>query len=107
MRGLPYFYSSPELTSEHPNHSPGHSIGFWRAWGIAVGVMIGSGIFLLPSVMAPYGAISLLGWTMSGIGVILMAAVFGRLARRTKNGVGGPYAYTRDAFGTLAGFLIG
>ncbi|MEM7664006.1 MAG: amino acid permease [Pseudomonadota bacterium] len=82
-------------------------IGFWRCWAISVGVMIGSGIFVLPAVLAPYGFISMLGWLMTSIGVIGLAFVLGRLARRTDNGVGGPYAYSRDAFGNLTGFLIG
>ncbi len=84
-----------------------YGIGFWRCWAISVGVMIGSGIFLLPATLAPYGSISLVGWIVTSFGVIGLAFVLGRLANRTKNGVGGPYAFARDAFGDLTGFLIG
>lgn len=81
------------------------SVGFWTAITIVMGNMIGSGIFLLPASLAPYGAISLAGWVFSAAGSILLAIVFARLARR-QPAAGGPYAYTRLAFGDLAGFLV-
>ena len=39
-----------------------HKIGFWGCWALSVGTMIGSGIFLMPSVLAPYGLLSFGGW---------------------------------------------
>jgi APA family basic amino acid/polyamine antiporter len=81
-------------------------MGFWQCWGMSVGVMIGSGIFLLPAVLAPYGWISLLGWLLTSAGTILLALVLARLAGTT-DCAGGPYAYVRASFGDLAGFLIG
>jgi len=80
-------------------------VGFWTAVTIVMGNMIGSGIFLLPASLAPYGAISLAGWIVSAGGSILLAVVFARLAR-ARPVTGGPYAYTRLAFGDLAGFLV-
>ena len=68
--------------------------------------MIGSGVFLLPASLAPYRGTSLVGWTVSTIGSVLLAVVFARLARLHPD-AGGPYAYTRRAFGDLAGFLVG
>jgi len=81
-------------------------MGFWRCWGLVVGIMIGNGIFMLPAVLAPYGRLSLFGWLLAGVGTIFIALMFGLLAKR-KPSLGGPYAYTRDAFGDLAGFLVG
>ena len=81
-------------------------MGFWQCWGMSVGVMIGSGIFLLPTVLAPYGWISLLGWLLTCSGTIVLALVLARLAGTTDH-AGGPYAYVRESFGDLAGFLIG
>ena len=81
-------------------------MGFWQCWGMSVGVMIGSGIFLLPAVLAPYGWISLLGWLLTSAGTIVLALVLARLAGTTDN-AGGPYAYVKESFGDLAGFLIG
>ena len=81
-------------------------MGFWQCWGMSVGVMIGSGIFLLPTVLAPYGWISLLGWLLTCSGTIILALVLARLAGTTDH-AGGPYAYVRESFGDLAGFLIG
>ena len=81
-------------------------MGFWQCWGMSVGVMIGSGIFLLPTVLAPYGWISLLGWLLTSAGTIVLALVLARLAGTTDR-AGGPYAYVRESFGDLAGFLIG
>jgi basic amino acid/polyamine antiporter, APA family len=81
------------------------SFGFWRTWALVVGVMIGNGILLLPALLAPYGSLSLLGWLFAGGGTILIALVFGSLAKRIPK-IGGPYAYTREALGDLPGFLI-
>ncbi|MFT5210309.1 MAG: APA family basic amino acid/polyamine antiporter [Flavobacterium sp.] len=81
-------------------------MGFWRCWGLVVGIMIGNGIFMLPAVLAPFGKMSLLGWVIAGIGTIFIALMFGLLAKRNPM-LGGPYAYTRAAFGDLTGFLIG
>ena len=68
--------------------------------------MIGSGIFLLPAVLAPFGWISLLGWLLTSAGTIVLALVLARLAGTTDR-AGGPYTYVRESFGDLAGFLIG
>jgi APA family basic amino acid/polyamine antiporter len=86
--------------------SPGREIGFWTAVALVVGNMIGSGVFMLPASLAPYGSMSLLGWAVSAGGSIALALVFAHLAR-AQPAAGGPYAYTRAAFGNLAGFLTG
>ncbi len=69
------------------------------------GNIIGSGIFLLPSALARYGGISLIGWLVSATGAMAIALVFAGLARQV-SGSGGPYTYTRKAFGDLTGYLV-
>ena len=80
-------------------------IGFWMAVALVMGNMIGSGVFLLPAALAPFGGVSLIGWVVSAAGAVLLALVFVRLARFNP-AAGGPYAFTRQAFGDLAGFLV-
>ncbi|NNE36530.1 MAG: amino acid permease, partial [Rhodothermales bacterium] len=80
-------------------------LGFWRCWAMSVGVMIGSGVFLLPAVLAPFGSISFLGWLLTSAGAIVIALVLGRLSGRTTQS-GGFYVYARNEFGDLAGFVI-
>ena len=75
------------------------------ATALVIGNMIGSGIFLLPATMAPYGGISALGWVFTAGGAILLALTFAWLAR-TRAAAGGIYAYTKLAFGDFAGFLV-
>lgn len=80
-------------------------MGFWKCWAMSVGVMIGSGVFLLPTVLAPFGSISFLGWLATSSAAIIIALILGRLASRTER-TGGFYVYTQESFGDLAGFLI-
>ncbi len=80
-------------------------LGMWMATALVVGSMIGSGVFLLPAALAPYGAASLVGWGISLCGALLLAATFARLAVHWPC-TGGPYAYVRRAFGDGAGFAI-
>ena len=75
------------------------------AVALVMGNMIGSGIFLLPSSLAPYGGLSIVGWVVSAAGALMLALVFARLARLDP-AAGGPYAYTRQAFGDLPAFLV-
>ncbi len=84
---------------------PVRALGFWSATALVVGNMIGSGIFLLPASLAPFGMASLLGWTLSGVGAILLALVFARLGHCNPRS-GGPYAYSRIAFGDFVGFAM-
>ena len=80
-------------------------LGLWSATALVVGNMIGSGVFLLPASMAPFGAAGFLGWGLSTVGALLLALVFADLGRRYPVS-GGPYAYARMAFGDFAGFLM-
>lgn len=80
-------------------------LGLVACTALVVGNMIGSGVFLLPASLAPYGPIALIGWIVTAIGAMALAIVFGRLARLLPR-TGGPYAYTRAGFGEFAGFLI-
>ncbi len=80
-------------------------LGFGSAVALVVGNTIGSGVFVLPASLAAYGGLSLAGWVMTTAGAICVAVVFARLARLAPM-TGGPYAYTRAAFGDLPGFLI-
>lgn len=86
--------------------TPPRVLGFWAAVSIVMGNMIGSGVFLLPASLAAYRGLSLAGWVLSASGAVMLALVFARLARSFP-AAGGPYAYTREAFGDLPGFLIG
>ncbi|MFD0740368.1 APC family permease [Lysobacter koreensis] len=85
--------------------SAGRPLGFWSATALVVGSMIGSGVFLLPAALAPYGAASLLGWSVTLCGAVLLALTFARLAMRWPQS-GGPYVYARNAFGELPGFVV-
>jgi len=80
-------------------------LGLWMSTSLVAGNMIGSGIFLLPATLAFFGGISLFGWLFSAVGAIFLALLFSRLSRIIA-GVGGPYVYTRKAFGDLCGFLV-
>ncbi|HEX7914590.1 amino acid permease [Rudaea sp.] len=86
------------------NSSP-RALGLWSATALVVGNMIGSGVYLLPASLAPYGQASLYGWALSAAGALLLAGVFAYLARRHPV-AGGPYAYVRIAFGDFAGFIM-
>lgn len=80
-------------------------MGFWKCWGLVIGIVIGNGVFMLPAVLAPYGKLSLVAWIIAGIGTIFIALVLGMLAKRHSM-QGGIYGYTRATQGDLAGFLI-
>ena len=81
------------------------SLGLWTCTALVIGNMVGSGIFLLPTSLAPYGSLSIIGWGMTAFGSLCLALVFARLSRLVPK-AGGPYAYTRAGFGDFAAFWI-
>lgn len=81
------------------------SLGLAACTAVVVGNMVGSGFYLSPSAVAPYGSLAILMWIVMGAAAICMGLSFARLARIAP-ATGGPYAYTRMAYGDFAGFLI-
>lgn len=79
-------------------------IGLATASAFVIGSIIGTGVFALPSALAPYGPSSLLAIGLVSIGALALAQVFGWLNKRV-SGSGGPYLYARDAFGDFGGFI--
>lgn len=76
---------------------------------IVMGGIIGSGIFMNPSVVARYvgnGVVVMSVWVAGGIIALLGAGIFAELAARRPND-GGLYAYMRDAFHPALGFIFG
>lgn len=81
-------------------------LGLWLLVFIALGSMIGSGIFNSPkdliSSANPQGA--MIAWLIGGFGALMLALVFVYLAARKPELKSGIYAYARDGFGDFMGF---
>jgi len=80
-------------------------LGFWMCVALVVGNSIGSGVFLLPSALGPYGLNSLVAWAFTAVGALVLAVVFSQLSRAHPQ-AGGPYAYTLLAFGPFPAFIV-
>ena len=72
---------------------------------LVVGNSIGSGVFLLPAALAPYGLNSVIAWAFTAGGALVLAIVFAQLSRAFPR-AGGPYAYVNLAFGPFTAFIV-
>ena len=73
---------------------------------LVVGSMVGGGIFSLPqniAASASAGA-TLIGWLITGVGMLTLAFVFQTLANRKPQLDGGVYVYAKAGFGDYMGF---
>jgi basic amino acid/polyamine antiporter, APA family len=93
----------PEACPSTPASRP-RLIGLWTCIALVIGNMVGTGIFMLPAQLAPFGANSLWGWLLTIAGALALTEVFALLARALP-GVNGPYHFPRMAFGPFAGFV--
>lgn len=87
------------------NRKPG-TLGLGLLVALVVGSIIGSGIFGLPQNMAAgagAGAI-LIGWVITGVGMLMLARVYQMLALRKPELDNGVYAYARALSGEYVGF---
>jgi len=90
--------SEPKLQSE---------LTFFDVTNLVVGAIIGADIYVASSFGAGYlGPSSLLVWVVAGIIAIVIALCFAQCAAILPK-VGGPYAYTKEAWGPFAGFIVG
>ena len=92
--------------SEQQSTGEERNLGFASLAALIVGSMIGGGAFNLPSDMARgagSGAI-ILGWVITGIGMIALAFVYQALANRKPELSGGVYSYAKAGFGDYIGF---
>jgi arginine:agmatine antiporter len=79
-------------------------IGPLLATLLVAGNMIGSGLYLLPASLAPFGTSSLLGWIAATAGALAIAGVFAVLGR-LRPGADGLLAYPREGLHPAAGFV--
>jgi APA family basic amino acid/polyamine antiporter len=83
------------------------TLGRWDLTAIGVNQVIGGAIFLTGSqVAAQIGAWSPLGFLLMGLASLTIALCFAEVGSRFE-GTGGPYLYTRAAFGRFAAFEVG
>ncbi len=80
-----------------------NKIGLIPATLMVAGNMMGSGIFMLPANLAGIGSIAIFGWLITVVGAICLALVFSKLTQ-IYPAAGGPYAYSKKAFGDYMGY---
>jgi APA family basic amino acid/polyamine antiporter len=85
--------------------APPRQIGFWTCLALVVGNTIGTGIFLTPAALAPFGWNAMYGWAVTIGGGLCLAFVFASLARLMPQ-ARGPYDFIAGAFGPLVGFFV-
>lgn len=84
---------------------PGRKLGLIAATALVMGNMIGSGVFLLPASLAPFGWNAVLGWIVTIAGTLVLAWVLAALTR-AKPLAGDPAGFVSEAFGAVPAFLV-
>src|SRR5215218_2734082 len=86
------------------------SLGFTDLFLITMGTVIGSGIYVVPSLVLQQTGenvtLTLAVWSIAGVLSLLGALTYAELGAM-KPEAGGLYAYLRDAFGPVTSFLYG
>ena len=83
------------------------ALGRWDLTALGVNQVIGGAIFLWPAQLAAQvGAWSPIGFILIGVLSLSVALCFAELSSRFDT-TGGPYVFTRAAFGDFVGFEIG
>lgn len=83
------------------------SISRWELVAVTINAVIGAGIFGLPSkAFALVGAYSIFSFLICALAATLIALCFAEVGSRFSS-TGGPYLYSREAFGRVAGFEVG
>lgn len=83
------------------------ALGRWDLTAIGINQVIGGAIFLMPSQLAArVGNWGPLAFLAVGFASLLVALCFAEVGSRFE-GTGGPYLYTRAAFGRFAAFEVG
>jgi APA family basic amino acid/polyamine antiporter len=77
-------------------------LGKWMSAAMVVGTMVGSGIYLLPTTLAPFGPNLVIAFLLTGFGTMCLAFAMARLAARIP---GGPFVYIDRAFGERTAFV--
>lgn len=95
----------------HSKSDAGHGgdarpFGFWTATAMVVGGMIGAGIFVLPSQLAPYGWTGVAAWVVGGAGAMMIALVLGAVAAARPDEPG-LIAIVGNVLGPVPGVLVG
>jgi basic amino acid/polyamine antiporter, APA family len=78
--------------------------GFWMATALVVGNIIGSGIFMLPGGLAPFGWNAVSAWGITFVGSLSLAWVFAQLSRHLPNSAGS-YDFLRLGVGEGPAFI--
>src|SRR5437588_8920679 len=84
-------------------------LGLLDATAIVIGIVIGSGIFLLPNVIArslPSGPAIMAVWIAAGVLSYFGAEAYAELGAMMP-ATGGQYVYLREAYGPGCAFLCG
>ena len=79
-------------------------LGLAAALALVVGNMVGSGVFLLPATLAPYGWSAMGGWMIALVGTLALAGCYAALSRQMP-GTCGPHAYVETAFGPHVSYV--
>ena len=81
-------------------------LGLWELVAVVIGSMVGSGVFSLPQNMAEKAGpmAVLIGWGITGVGILALAFVYQGLSSRKPALNAGPYAYAKAGFGPFIGF---
>src|SRR5262245_4719070 len=98
-------------TATNPKSDPGfvRGLNLFDATMIVVGVMIGSGVFIVAADMSRVinsAGWMLMAWVITGILTIFAALSYGELAAMMPH-AGGMYLYLHETFSPLWGFLYG
>ncbi|GAA5343963.1 arginine-ornithine antiporter [Planifilum fimeticola] len=83
-----------------------NQLGLLPLIALVIGSMIGGGAFNLPSDMAAgaHSGAVIIGWVVTGIGMIALALAYQNLSLRKPELDGGIYSYARAGFGEFIGF---